>query len=167
AMQDVPGGDGFSGDQNAEFNRFKMAKESLKTVLRSQRGTLSPNIEVAVRQFVEMYVQDGEHHVLLASAMAGNSPSIAQDEWLKDLPDGTPMQSAVDFLRNMVLARRGEFSQKQKDDSKPILEPVEPMELNGDLTIIATTDELGGTQLIRREIDGKPYLIGLTDGVYW
>lgn len=167
AMQDVPGGDGFSGDQNAEFNRFKMAKESLKTVLRSQRGRLSASVEIVVRQFVEMYVQDGEHHVLLASAMAGNSPSIAQDEWLKDLPDGTPMQSAVDFLRNMVLARRGEFSQKQKDDTKPILAPVEPMELNGDLTIIATTDELEGTQLIRREIDGQPYLIGLTDGVYW
>ncbi|GAB5490976.1 MAG: hypothetical protein Phog2KO_11910 [Phototrophicaceae bacterium] len=166
-MQDVPGGDGFSGDQNAEFNRFKTSKEHLKTVLRDKRGSLAPNVELAVRQFVEMYVQDGEHHVLLASAMAGNSPSIAQDEWLKDLPDGMPIQSAVDFLRNMVLARRAEFSQKQKNDTQPLLVPVEPMELNGDMKIIATADELEGTQLIRREIDGKPFLIGLTDGVYW
>lgn len=166
-MQDVPGGDGFSGDQNAEFNRFKTAKEHFKTILRDKRGALSLNVEMAVRQFVEMYIQDGEHHVLLASAMAGNSPSIAQDEWLKDLPDGTPMQSAVDFLRNMVLARRAEFSKKHKDDTRPILEPVEPMELNGDLKIIATADELEGTQLIRREIDGQPFLIGQTDGVYW
>ena len=167
AMQDVPGGDGFSGDQNAEFNRFKMAKEKLKTVLRDKRGTLSNNVEQALRQFVDMYVQDGEHHVLLASAMAGNSPSIAQDEWLKDLPDNTPVQSAVDFLRDMVLARRAEFSQKQQSDTQPILKPVKPMELNDDLTIIATVDELEGTQLIMREIDGESYLIGLTDGVYW
>ena len=167
AMQDVPGGDGFSGDQNAEFNRFKVAKELLKGTLRRKRGSLSPQVQHAVRQFVEMYVQDGEHHVLLASAMAGTSPSIAQDEWRKDLPDGTPIQSAVDFLRDMVLARRAEFSQKQHDDTQPLLEPVKPMELNDDLTIIATVDELQGTQLIMRELDGKSYLIGLTDGVYW
>ncbi len=167
SMQDVPGGDGFSGDQNAEFNRFKLAKEHLKTTMRDHRDTISPQIEQAVRQFVEMYVQDGEHHVLLASAMTGNGPSIAQEEWLKDLPDGTPMQSAVDFLRDMVLARRAEFSRKQANDTRPLLQPVEPMELNDDLTIIATVDELQATRLILREIDGSPYLIGLTDGTYW
>lgn len=166
-MQDVPGGDGFSGDQNAEFNRFKVAKEQLKTIVRDKRGSLSPQVERVLRQYVEMYVQDGEHHVLLASAMAGNSPSIAQEEWLKDLPDGTAVQSAVDFLRDMVLARRAEFSQKQKNDSKPLLEPVKPMELNDDLTIIATVEELQETRLISRKIEGKQYLIGLTDGVYW
>ncbi|MEO1287772.1 MAG: Rieske (2Fe-2S) protein, partial [Chloroflexota bacterium] len=166
-MQDVPGGDGFSGDQNAEFNRFKIAKEHLKTTLRDKRGQLTPHIEQAVRQFVEMYVQDGEHHVLLASAMTGNGPSIAQEEWLKDLPDGTPMQSAVDFLRDMVLARRAEFSRKQRDDTQPLLHPVEPMVLDDNLTIIAKAEELQETQLIRRELDGKTYLIGLSNGVYW
>ena len=67
----------------------------------------------------------------------------------------------------MVLARRAEFSRKQRDDSQPLLEPVKPMELNDDLTIIATADELQDTRLILREIDGNQYLIGLTDGVYW
>lgn len=166
-MQDVPGGDGFSGDQNAEFNRFKVAKEKLKTRLRDKRGTLSPQVENALRQFVEMYVQDGEHHVLLASAMAGNSPSIAQEEWLKDLPDGTPMQSAVDFLRDMVLSRRSEFSKKGKDDTQPLLEPVKPMTLKDDLTIVAQAEELENTNLILREVDGKSILIGCTDGHYW
>lgn len=166
-MQDVPGGDGFSGDQNAEFNRFKATKERLKTFLREKNGQLTPMVQQMIRQFVEMYVQDGEHHVLLASAMTGNGPSISQEEWLKDLPDGTPMQSAVDFLRDMVLSRRGEFSKKESEDKAAIIEPTKPMALQDDLTIVATTDELEGTQLILREINGQDYLIGRTGERYW
>lgn len=166
-QQDVPGGDGFSGDQNAEFNRFKVVKEELKVILREKQGQLSPQVQQVLRQFVEMYVQDGEHHILLASAMTGNGPSIAQEVWMEDLPDGTPVQSAVDFLRNMVLSRRAEFSQKQKETNEPILTPVEPMELPKDEKIIATADDLRETGLVLREIDGQSYLIGVTNGEYW
>ncbi len=165
AQQDVPGGDGFSGDQNAEFNRFKHAKEVLKRALRNRQ--LSPMVEQAVRQFVEMYVQDMEHHVLLASAMAGNSPSIAQEEWQKGLPEGQHVQSAVDFLRDMVSARRAEFSKAKDDETEPILEPAQPLELNLDETIIATVDELAQTNLILKELDGESVLIGRTNGEYW
>jgi nitrite reductase/ring-hydroxylating ferredoxin subunit len=166
-QQDVPGGDGFSGDQNAEFNRFKVVKENLKVILRAKQGQLSLQVEQVLRQFVEMYVQDGEHHVLLASAMTGNGPSIAQEVWMEDLPDGTPVQSAVDFLRNMVISRRAEFSQKHKDTNEPILTPVEPMELAKDEKIVAQADDLRETGLVLREIEGEAYLIGVTDGEYW
>src|SRR5690606_3582472 len=47
------------------------------------------------------------------------------------------------------------------------LKPVKPMTLNDDLTIVATVDELEGTQLVMREVDGKNLLIGLTNGIYW
>ncbi|MGB1285811.1 MAG: Rieske (2Fe-2S) protein, partial [Aggregatilineales bacterium] len=168
-MQDVPGGDGFSGDQNAEFNRFKYMKEQLKRAMQKRQGTLSPQVQQALRQFVEMYVQDGEHHVLLASAMTGNSPSIAQEVWMEDLPDGTPVQSAVDFLRNMVLSRRAEFSQPAKKDTQPLLDPVAPMDIAKDTTgiIIGTVEDMAETQLLLREINGDDYLIGCTDGEYW
>lgn len=168
--QDVPGGDGFSGDQNAEFNRFKVAKENLKRAIRAEYedANLPPIVENALRQFVEMYVQDAEHHVLLAAAMVGSTPSIAQEEWLKSLPDGTPVQSAVDFLRDMVVSRREEFSKPVTKASEPILQPVQQMEVHTPSAIaIATEDDFAHTNLILREIADQAYLIGKTDGRYW
>lgn len=168
--QDIPGGDGFSGDQNAEFNRFKVAKENLKRSVRSayDEAGLPSDVEGALRQFVEMYVQDAEHHVLLAAAMVGSTPSIAQDEWQKDLPGGTPAQSAVDFLRDMVSARREEFSKPVTQSAEPILQPVEQYPLPmPDAIPIATEADFARTNLIRREIDEQAYLIGKTEGQYW
>lgn len=168
--QDVPGGDGFSGDQNAEFNRFKVTKENLKRAVRTaydEKG-MPPVIEQALRQFVEMYVQDAEHHVLLAAAMVGNTPSIAQDEWQKDLPSGTPAQSAVDFLRDMVIARREEFSRPVTESADPILQPIEQLVIPTPNAIpIATVEDFANTNLIRRDIGEQTYLIGKTDGKYW
>jgi|GEM_PF-498177 len=168
--QDIPGGDGFSGDQNAEFNRFKVAKENLKRAVRSayDENKMPPYVEQALRQFVEMYVQDAEHHVLLAAAMVGNTPSIAQDEWQKDLPSGTPAQSAVDFLRDMVSARREEFSRPVTESAEPILQPVEQLTIPApDAIEVATVDDFASTNLIMREIGEQSYLIGKTDGKYW
>lgn len=168
--QDIPGGDGFSGDQNAEFNRFKVAKENLKRAVRTayDEDNLPRYVEQALRGFVEMYVQDAEHHVLLAAAMVGSTPSIAQDEWQKDLPDGTPAQSAVDFLRDMVSARREEFSKPVTQSAEPILQPIEQLTIpSPDAIPIASETDFEKTNLIRREIDEQGYLIGKTDGQYW
>lgn len=168
--QDIPGGDGFSGDQNAEFNRFKVSKENLKRAVRTayDEDGLPPNVEGALRQFVEMYVQDAEHHVLLAAAMVGSTPSIAQDEWQKDLPSGTPAQSAVDFLRDMVSARREEFSKPVTKSAEPILQPVKQYPLpTPDAIPVASEADFAKTNLIRRDIGEQAYLIGKTDGQYW
>lgn len=168
--QDIPGGDGFSGDQNAEFNRFKVAKENLKRTVRSayDENKMPPIVEQALRQFVEMYVQDAEHHVLLAAAMVGNTPSIAQDEWQKDLPSGTPAQSAVDFLRDMVIARREEFSRPVTESAEPILQPVEQLNIPApDAIPVATVEDFADTNLIMREIGEQAYLIGKTAGKFW
>lgn len=168
--RDIPGGDGFSGDQNAEFNRFKVAKENLKRAVRDAYDDegLPSDVEVALRQFVEMYVQDAEHHVLLAAAMVGNTPSIAQDEWQKDLPASTAVQSAVDFLRDMVIARREEFSKPVTQAADPILEPVQQFTIpTSDAIPVATEDDFAKTNIILREIADQSYIIGKTDGNYW
>lgn len=66
---------GFSGDQNADYNRMKDAKQGLKAVLHAQYSlrpdTTPPALWDALMNFHEADVQDVEHHLLIAANKVG------------------------------------------------------------------------------------------------
>jgi len=104
---------GFSGDQNADYNRMKDAKKELKDLLRTNYefdlSALPAELWHALMAFHEADIQDVEHHVLIAANKVGVDQSLAQKEWLAELPEMTHAQAAVDILREMADMRRQEF----------------------------------------------------------
>ncbi|MEM7132154.1 MAG: hypothetical protein AAF702_37960 [Chloroflexota bacterium] len=105
---------GFSGDQNADYNRMKEQKEDFKAFLHTCYGpsfsALPASLYQALRDFYEADIQDIEHHVIIAANKVGTDQSLAQKEWLAELPTSpSHAQSAVDILREMAEMRRREY----------------------------------------------------------
>ncbi|MBP7961861.1 MAG: hypothetical protein KBG20_00205 [Caldilineaceae bacterium] len=104
---------GFSGDQNADYNRMKDAKERLKAFLCQHYGPdlagLSPRLRRAFLQFHEADIEDNEHHLIIAAHKVGMDQSLAQKEWQDELPAHVHRQMAVDVLREMAESKRREF----------------------------------------------------------
>lgn len=111
-MPDAPAG--FSGDQNADYNRMKSAKQGLKDFLRSRYGqdlaTLPAPVRQALLQFHAADIEDNEHHLLIAAQKVGSDQSLAQKEWQAELPEHIYRQSALDILRHMAELKRREFA---------------------------------------------------------
>jgi len=105
---------GFSGDQNADYNRMKDAKDQLKKFLRQAYGPtlagLSPQARTAFMNFHEADIEDSEHHLIIAAHKVGTDQSLAQKEWQAELPDHIHRQKAVDVLREMAENKRREIS---------------------------------------------------------
>jgi hypothetical protein len=105
---------GFSGDQNADYNRMKDAKDRLKKFLRQGYGPdlagLSPRLLRAFMQFHEADIEDSEHHLIIAAHKVGTDQSLAQKEWQAELPGHIHRQKAVDVLREMAESKRREIS---------------------------------------------------------
>ena len=106
---------GFSGDQNADYNRMKDAKERLKEFLRQTYGPnlagLSPRLRRAFMNFQEADIEDSEHHLMIAAHKVGTDQSLAQKEWQAELPGHIHRQKAVDVLREMAESKRREFKE--------------------------------------------------------
>lgn len=105
--------DGFSGTQNADYNRMKHAKDELKMAIRHRYG-LKPEqwpkaIYQALKDFHEVDIEDNEHHILIAVRNAGTDTSLAQKVWQQGLPDGVHRKSAAEVLRDMAEVKRKEF----------------------------------------------------------
>lgn len=104
---------GFSGDQNADYNRMKDAKERLKEFLRQAYGPhlagLPPRLRGAFMNFHEADIEDSEHHLIIAAHKVGTDQSLAQKEWQAELPGHIHRQKAVDVLREMAESKRREF----------------------------------------------------------
>lgn len=104
---------GFSGDQNADYNRMKTAKQELKGFLRAHYGqdlvALPSMLRHALLQFHEADIQDNEHHLLIAAQKVGTDQSLAQKEWQAELPAHVYRQHALDILRQMAEMKRREF----------------------------------------------------------
>lgn len=105
---------GFSGDQNADYNRMKDAKDRLKEFLCQTYGpnlaALPPRLLRAFMQFHEADIEDSEHHLIIAAHKVGTDQSLAQKEWQAELPGHIHRQKAVDVLREMAESKRREFS---------------------------------------------------------
>lgn len=111
----MPGGSGgFSGDQNADYNRMKQAKQQLKAQLRAMYGeqlaTMPAPLRNAFFSFHEADIEDNEHHLLIAAHKVGIDQSLAQKEWQAELPDLAYKQTALDVLREMAEQKRREFA---------------------------------------------------------
>ena len=111
-MPDAPAG--FSGDQNADYNRMKSAKQGLKDFLRAHYGqdlaTLPATVRQALLQFHAADIEDNEHHLIIAAQKVGSDQSLAQKEWQAELPEHIYRQSALDILRQMAEMKRREFA---------------------------------------------------------
>lgn len=105
---------GFSGDQNADYNRMKDAKDQLKEFLCQRYGPdlsgLPPRLLRAFMQFHEADIEDNEHHLIIAAHKVGMDQSLAQKEWQDELPAHAHRQMAVDVLREMAESKRREFA---------------------------------------------------------
>lgn len=105
---------GFSGDQNADYNRMKDEKATFKTFISTYYDpaltTAPADLLNALRDFHEADVQDVEHHLLIAANKVGSDHSLAQKEWMAELPDSVHVQRAIDVLRKMAEMRRQEFT---------------------------------------------------------
>ena len=104
---------GFSGDQNADYNRMKSAKQALKSAVRTHYGAELAALPGALRQallhFHEADIEDNEHHLIIAAQKVGADQSLAQKEWQAELPAHVHRQSDVDILRQMAEMKRREF----------------------------------------------------------
>jgi len=105
---------GFSGDQNADYNRMKDAKEKLKEhlcqVYEPNLSGLAHRLRSAFLSFHEADIEDNEHHLIIAAHKVGMDQSLAQKEWQDELPVHIHRQMAVDVLREMAESKRREFS---------------------------------------------------------
>lgn len=104
---------GFSGEQNADFNRVKVARSALEdTVLRlygSDRHRWSNHLRKAIEEFVEQDTLDGEAHTLIAAALTGMDASISQKQGQRGLPQEFNKLNAVDLLRELTIQRKESF----------------------------------------------------------
>ena len=106
---------GFSGDQNADYNRMKDAKERLKKVLRQKYGpalaALPARLRSVLMDFHEADIEDSENHLIIAAHKVGTDQSLSQKEWQAELPDSIYRQKAVDVLREIAESKRREFKE--------------------------------------------------------
>jgi 3-phenylpropionate/trans-cinnamate dioxygenase ferredoxin subunit len=101
AMQATGARGGFSGTQNADYERFKAVRETLVEALFETYGDLASqwprNVLAALLHFHEIEMQAAEHHVLVAASKVQLDQSLSQ----KATQPGSH-ESAVDVLREMV-----------------------------------------------------------------
>jgi len=105
---------GFSGDQNADYQCMKQAKQQLKKLLRGCYGndlaTMPPLLHQALLRFHAADIENDEHHLLIAAHTVGADQSLAQKEWQAELPENIYKPTALDVLREMAERKRREFS---------------------------------------------------------
>lgn len=105
---------GFSGDQNADYNRMKKGKQQLKKLLRECYGNdlvaMHPLLHRSLLRFHEADIENDEQHLLIAAHKVGVDQSLAQKEWQAELPDLAYKQTALDALRETAERRRREFT---------------------------------------------------------
>jgi len=101
----APGG--FSGSQNREFYNWALTKAQVIKWLQDNKNHDKIMISSA-KHFADIYLQDGEQHILLAAAMVENKTSLVQDDVTEKY--GVKMtKSAVQLLRDILDLRKSEI----------------------------------------------------------
>lgn len=99
--------------QHLAYNLLKQAINQLKHTLdeRNSLGNspLSGQAHQAVKEFYEVFVQDMEQHILIASSKVGMDASLAQKVWQHTLPPNIRPKNAMDLLRDMATMRQREW----------------------------------------------------------
>jgi len=118
---------GFSGTQNADYERFKSMKTEFVKLLTSKYGDrasgwkeeLDPEAQIlkAFLRFKEIEIEDNEHHVLIAALRVGSEPSLLQAHAREELErdfgaealEDMPRVNALEMLRTMAHSKREEL----------------------------------------------------------
>jgi hypothetical protein len=102
---------GFSGTQNADYERMKAAKEQLTESLFSLFGTRGSawkhqNLRDKLADLLETIIEDNEHHTLIAAMKVGRDQSLFQHALA-----GTRSRQyrALDMLRDMTQEKRDDL----------------------------------------------------------
>jgi hypothetical protein len=102
---------GFSGTQNADYERMKTAKKRLIESLFSLFGTRGSawqhaNLRDKLAEFLETIIEDSEHHTLIAAMKVGRDQSLFQ----RALAGKRSRQyRALDMLRDMTQEKRDDL----------------------------------------------------------
>jgi hypothetical protein len=102
---------GFSGTQNADYERMKAAKNQLTESLFSLFGTRGSawqhaNLRDKVADLLETIIEDNEHHTLIAAMKVGRDQSLFQ----RALAGRRSRQyRALDMLRDMTQNKRDDL----------------------------------------------------------
>jgi hypothetical protein len=95
--------------QHLSYNLLKEGIRQLKRSLEERTTPLSGLAFKAVKEFYEVYLQDMEQHILIASSKVGMDASLAQKVWQRDLPPNLRTKNAMDLLRDMAGMRQKEW----------------------------------------------------------
>lgn len=153
AMQATGARGGFSGTQNADYERFKNVREALVEALFETYGDLASqwprNVLAALLHFHELEVQAAEHHVLVAASKVQLDQSLSQ----KATQPGSP-ESAVDVLREMVDAAANDISDRFRPEGARDVRA-------------CGVDEVPAEHPLRVSVDGMDLVICRAYGALW
>ena len=101
----APGG--FSGHQNREYSNWAATKKAGVKWMKENKS-YDRKMMSAIKRFADIYLQDGEQHILLAAAMVEDKTSLVQDDVIEKY--GVKMRkSAVQLLRDIQELRKVEI----------------------------------------------------------
>lgn len=99
--------------QHLTYNMLKHGIKKLKMAIESrmEAGKLlqSQRAYETLHEFYELYVQDMEQHILVATSRVWLDSSLAQKVWQSKLPPKTRPKNAMDLLRDMAGLRRKDW----------------------------------------------------------
>jgi hypothetical protein len=102
-----------TGEEMIDYNCVKDAIDCLERTLFKKYGKSPDNWPEAVynayHEFGQTYVEDMEHHAIIAISKVGADTSLAQKVWQADLPRRFRKKTAADVLRDMMDLRRKRF----------------------------------------------------------
>src|SRR5262249_17147498 len=106
AMMKADTPDGLSGELNTDYNFMKAAIDCLEKVMFRRYGRdfngWPDSIYNSYHEFGSVYVEDMQHHTLIAVSKVGTDTSLAQKAWQADLPAHIRKKKAADVLREMM-----------------------------------------------------------------
>jgi hypothetical protein len=102
-----------TGEEMIDYNCMKDAIDGLERTLFKTYGKSLDHWPEAVynsyHEFGQIYVEDMEHHAIIAISKVGADTSLAQKAWQADLPRRFRKKTAADVLRDMMDLRRKRF----------------------------------------------------------
>lgn len=106
-------GEGLSGTEMNDYKHLHHAKDRLKTLILERYGDVPRQwpqpIYVSCKAFYDIYIQDMEHHTLLAAGKVAQDTSLGQKNWIHELPPEAYVKTGVEVLREMGALRQEEF----------------------------------------------------------
>ena len=102
---------GFSGIHNPDFATWKSSKDELRQRIKTGSEITHPELKKAIRYFRDIYLEDMEQHIQVATSLVGQKPSLSQE---KMAAYGSAKHQepcgATEMLRKVLRVRYKEFN---------------------------------------------------------